>query len=161
VALIRKIVAFVGLAGALGCAHPRVDREAEKRKLLQADADFALDVAARGVEGWVEAFAPDGRMFASGQPIIQGAEAIRATMAVLGDPKVTPGALQLRWKPLFADVSDDGTLGWTFGNAHGVGPGGEFRSKYITIWKKQPGGAWKVVADMGTPGEAVPGAGPD
>ena len=100
-------------------------------------------------------------MFPANQTAIHGASAIRELMANLGDPRVKPGDLRLRWKPLFSDVSDDGTLGWTFGNAHGFGPRGEFRSKYVTVWRKQADGAWKVVADLGTPGEAVPGAGPD
>ncbi len=157
VAFAGAVVAFAGLA----CAHARVDRDAEKRALLQADADFDRDVAARGVEAWVAAFAAEGRMFPAGEAAIQGADSIREMMSALGDPRVKPGELRLRWKPLFAEVSDDATLGWTFGNAHGFGPRGEFRSKYVTIWRKQPGGAWKIVADLGNPGEALAGAGPD
>ena len=160
----RDFVALAGIAVAfsgLACAHARVDREAEKRALMQADADFDRDVAARGVEAWVAVFAPEGRMFPAGMAAIQGANAIREAMSDLGDPRVKPPDLRLRWKPLNAEISDDATLGWTFGNAHGFGPRGEFRSKYVTIWRKHPDGAWKIVADLGTAGEAMPGAGPD
>lgn len=60
----------------------------------------------------------------------------------------------LTWEPAFADVSSGGDLGYT------TGPW-EFREKslsdppsafghYITVWKRQPDGSWKVALDTGT-----------
>jgi ketosteroid isomerase-like protein len=60
----------------------------------------------------------------------------------------------LTWKPIGADVSSSGDLGYTYGTY-------EFRSKdasgkpsvshgkYTSIWKRQKDGSWKVVLDMG------------
>ncbi len=60
----------------------------------------------------------------------------------------------LKWKPVKAEISNDGTLGYTYGNW-------EFASKdkrgkedilygnYVTIWKKQKDGKWKYVLDGG------------
>lgn len=59
----------------------------------------------------------------------------------------------LAWAPAWADVSADGSLGFTTG-------GWEFRPKgksdapvawgeYFTIWKKQPGGKWTFELDIG------------
>ena len=96
----RHFVALAGIAVAfsgLACAHVRADREAEKRALIQADSDFDRDVAARGVEAWVAVFAPEGRMFPANQTAIHGASAIRELMANLGDPRVKPPELRLRW----------------------------------------------------------------
>jgi ketosteroid isomerase-like protein len=41
-----------------------------------------------------------------------------------------------------------------------VTPKGEKRGKYVSVWRRQPDGAWKIVADIGAPGDAEPGAGP-
>ena len=60
----------------------------------------------------------------------------------------------LTWEPVFAEVSRAGDLGYT------TGPW-EFREKnlsdppiqfgdYVTLWRKQPGGEWRAVLDVGT-----------
>jgi ketosteroid isomerase-like protein len=68
--------------------------------------------------------------------------------------KTTPAPTgQLSWYPIFADVSRAGDLGYT------TGPW-DFRDKptdkdasgnghFITLWRKQPDGAWKFEMDMG------------
>ena len=65
----------------------------------------------------------------------------------------TASASLLSWAPNFADISSDGSLGYTTGNW-------EFRAKgkddtpsafgeFITVWKLQPGGQYKWVVDIG------------
>jgi ketosteroid isomerase-like protein len=147
------------LIAAAGCAH--VNSEGARRSLLQADIQFDQAVAQRGVEAWVETFAEDGVMFPRNEPLLRGREKIGAEMAALGDPRKGSADLKIRWKPLHAEVSPDGTLGWTYGNAHIVSKQGEQRAKYVTVWRRAPDGSWKVVADIGTAGDAEPGAGPD
>src|SRR4051812_48613970 len=124
------------------CAH--VDREAARKSLIKADSDFAADVAARGVDAWVDVFAEDGAMMVREQPIVRGHAKIREIMNDLGDPRKSPPELTLRWKPLGAHVSDDATLGWTYGNAVIKSPRGEAKSQYVTVWRKQADGSWKV-----------------
>jgi ketosteroid isomerase-like protein len=56
------------------------------------------------------------------------------------------------WKPDFADVSDDGTLGYTFGKytwkaKDKDGKVAEYKGVFHTIWKRQPDGTWKYVWD--------------
>ena len=125
---------------AVGCAHT----SSSEKELLRADAAFAEDVAARGVDGWVAAFASDGVMLPAGSPILKG-EAIRSAMAALGK------GLTLRWAPVLARVSEDGTLGYTIGNYTSESPRGVTRGKYLTVWRRTPDG-WRVVADIGNPG---------
>jgi ketosteroid isomerase-like protein len=146
------------LLAVTACAH--VDPEAMRRSLLKADSDFAADVAARGTDGWADAFAEDGEMFISNQPVVRGREKIRALMSDLGDPRKAPPALQIKWKPLGADVSADGTLGWTYGNAVSISARGENKLKYVTVWRKQADGSWKVAVDQGTLGWADPDVAP-
>lgn len=66
------------------------------------------------------------------------------------EKKVTP----LKWKPIKADVSNDGTMGFTYGNwEYGVkdkdGKMETVYGNYVTVWKKQPDGKWKFVLDGG------------
>ncbi len=140
------------------CAH--VDPETARRSVIKADADFASDVAARGVDAWAEAFAEDGAMFIANAPAVRGREKIRELMADLGDPRKAPPPLKIRWKPLGGEVSADGTLAWTDGNSVSISARGENKGKYVTIWRKQPDGSWKVAIDQGTPGWADPDVAP-
>jgi hypothetical protein len=63
------------------------------------------------------------------------------------------GGLWLKWQPVFAAMSRGADLGYTTGPA-------EFRKnkedekpfgygQYISIWRKQKDGAWKVALDVG------------
>jgi ketosteroid isomerase-like protein len=139
-------------ASFVACAH--LDAEAARKSLLQADVDFARDVAARGTEAWVDAFAEDGAMLIANAPLIRGRQKIRELMAELGDPRKGKPELLMRWRPLGAQVSNDGTLGWTYGNSVSVTAQGERQGKYLTVWRKQADGSWKVQADQGSPGWA-------
>jgi len=122
----------------------------EREALMQADRDFDRVTAETGVEGWVSYFAEHGQMFPAGADIVSGRQAIREAMApAFGNPEFS-----LRWKPLGAEVSRGGDLGYTYGTyvAKGPGPQGEpaeRHGKYVSIWKKQADGSWKVVVDIG------------
>ena len=69
-----------------------------------------------------------------------------------------PPTATLTWEPAFVDVSASGNLGYTWGRYElnlspprvGAAPL-ITRGTYVTIWKRQPGGAWKVVLDGGNP----------
>ena len=146
---------------AAGCAHlaGEQDDESLRKSLLQADLGFAHEVALRGTEAWVETFADDGIMLSDGGGTIRGKEKIRAAMAALGDPRKSPGKVQIRWTPLGAEVSRDGTLGWTYGNAVILSAKAQEKLKYVTVWRRVDE-AWKVVADIGNSGLAQPGVEP-
>ena len=62
--------------------------------------------------------------------------------------------LPIKWNPIKAEVSDDGSLGYTWGNwTYTVkdknGKENITYGNYVTIWKKQPDGKWKFVLDGG------------
>jgi ketosteroid isomerase-like protein len=129
----------------------------ERQALMQADRDFDKATAETGVEGWVSYFAEDGQMFPAGAEIVSGRAAIREAMA----PAFKNPGFSLRWKPLGADVSRAGDLGYTYGTyvAKKPGPQGqavERHGKYVSIWKKQADGSWKIVVDIGNVSPASP-----
>jgi ketosteroid isomerase-like protein len=129
---------------AIGCAHASGD----VASLMKADRDFNDDVAKRGLDAWVEAFADDGAMFVNGAPIIRGHAEIREAMDELRD-----GRLTIRWKPLGAQVSRDGTLGYTWGNGVIHSSRGDSKVKYVTVWREVDA-MWKAAVDIGNNGFA-------
>jgi ketosteroid isomerase-like protein len=66
-----------------------------------------------------------------------------------------PG-VSLKWSAYFTDVSADGTLGYNYGRyeLRAPGPDGQEIVRggwFLTIWKRQPDGAWRYVMDTGAP----------
>ena len=110
-------------------------------ELEAADLAFAADTGKRGVDGWVAAFDPEGGMMR---------RTGRIDRAAIGDamrPVLTSGRLD--WAPIASGKSGD--LGFTVGKATftGAKPEDGWRSTYVTVWHRQPDGAWKVLFDTG------------
>lgn len=128
-----------------------MDSSVLEAELMEADRAFNKATAESGVEGWVSFFAEDAAMVQSGVGEIRGKEAIFATMA----PYFAAGA-GLSWEPSRAEVSADGTLGYTVGEyvSETVGPDGESvigRGLYVSVWRRESDGSWRVVMDLGNP----------
>ena len=121
----------------------RFRRGAPRRapELEAADRAFAADVAKRGVEGWVAAFDPDGWMMQGPEPA-QG-DAIGELMR----PTLTSGRFE--WAPIASGRNE--ALGFTVGKATftAADPAESRRSSYVSIWRKQDDGTWKVLFDTG------------
>jgi len=121
---------------------------------MDADRRFAADVAAapaadRGAV-WAGWFAPDGRQILPGA-VVAG----RADIADLMTGAFTSPGFALEWEPDEAAASPDGQLGWTTGRyvSRSAGPDGETarEGRYLTLWRRQPDGTWKVTVDTGVP----------
>ena len=107
-------------------------------ELEAADRAFSADTSARGIEGWMAAFEPQGGMMRRGSRI-EGA-AIRDAMTDL----LAKG--KLVWEPVSSGRV--GTIGFTVGKATYTGPD-TWQSSYVSIWRQQPDGSWKVLFDTG------------
>jgi ketosteroid isomerase-like protein len=94
-------------------------------------------------------FAEDARI-ETGKDVIEGKPALREYYS-----KMFAGReFRLHWWPVQADISADGTLGFTFGRASiswrdENGKEQKRESRYTTLWRKQKDGTYKVVFDMG------------
>jgi hypothetical protein len=110
-------------------------------ELEAADLAFAADTAGRGVEGWVAAFDPEGAMMRAAGRVE------RAAIAEAMTPILTSGRLD--WAPIASGKA--GGLGFTVGKATFTGARSEdgWRSTYVSIWRRQPDGTWKVLFDTG------------
>jgi ketosteroid isomerase-like protein len=76
----------------------------------------------------------------------------RVEYAAIADAmRPTLSAGRLDWAPIASGKVGD--LGFTVGKATftGARPEDGWRSTYVTIWHRQPDGAWKVLFDTGRP----------
>jgi len=119
-----------------------------KALLYDLETKFAKDVLERGGEGFAAWFADDGVALGNGAAPLIGKVAIAKNAA--WSPKV----YRLTWTPTDALMGPSGDMGYTWGhydgkskdaNGNDVVVGG----RYMTIWRRQPDGQWKVVLDAG------------
>jgi len=65
-----------------------------------------------------------------------------------------PSSAYLNWDPVFADVATSGELGFTTGpyelRPQGASDTTRRYGHYVTLWRRAPGGVWKVALDIGT-----------
>jgi ketosteroid isomerase-like protein len=124
--------------------HDTSGLSADAASVMQADRDFAQVTAQKGVDGWVSFFADDGAQMPNGRDLVVGHAAIRAFMAPFFEKT------RLEWAPERGEAHGD--LGYTMGRAKIIRreDGKEIgRSKYLTVWKRQPDATWKVKLDIG------------
>ena len=145
-------IGAVTVAGMVGCASPPpapppVDLDAVRQELMDADRAFIEtrnDAAALSAT-----FTDDGTFLPPHAPRVDGPDNIQEFWAiVLGQP-----GFSIMWEPTSAHVSEGGDLGYTLGPYEMTldDPDGNPMSlvgKYLTVWRKQADGQWKVTADI-------------
>ncbi|HEU4364220.1 MAG TPA: nuclear transport factor 2 family protein [Candidatus Krumholzibacteria bacterium] len=139
----RILAAFVCLGLALGARGARAGQmPSDVASLVAAERAFAeMSVTVSMRDAFLENLADDGLVFRPGP--VNGKELWRdrpASNAVLS------------WEPVYAEVAEGGDVGFT------TGPW-EFRpdrdsepvafGHYVSVWRRDGDGPWKVVADIG------------
>ncbi len=137
----RLFVGLVALAVSAACG-PTVDVEQERTTLLSADREWSQ--TANDPEKFTATFADGGSIYPPGMPIVAGGDAIRKTFTEMAK---TPG-FALSWVPAKADVAASGDIGHTTGSYQMTMGGVTEKGKYVTAWKKQADGKWKVTDDI-------------
>lgn len=145
------------LLGAADAAAQDVDRAAARASLRAADAAHATAVETHGiVDGLPTAFAGDVYFLRDGADVLHGLDAVRADLA--GSPLA--GA-RISWTTLRADVSADGTRGYTFGGGGWTAADGrQHYSRTLAFWRNE-GGTWKVAAFLLNPAPEAAQSAPD
>ncbi len=117
-----------------------------KALLFDLEAKFAKATAEGGGKAFATWFAEDGVSLGNGQPPVHGREAIakQATWS--------PKNYQLLWTPTDAVMGPAGDMGYTWGHYEGHSRDADGNSKvtmgrYLTIWRKELDGSWKVILD--------------
>ena len=133
------LVLVVGIAS--GCART-VNVTQEQETLMRLDREWAGTTT--DPDRFMSYFAPDANVYAPGMPLTSGTAAIRKTVAEMMS---APG-FNLTFTPTRAYVSAAGDVGYTTGTYSSTMGGGTETGKYVSVWKKQSDGSWKVAEDI-------------
>jgi ketosteroid isomerase-like protein len=123
---------------------------ADPAQIVAAERDFAASVRALGVrDGFLAWLAPTSVVFKPG-PV----------MGVAHHQKLASGWTGLLdWHPVRAGISADGRLGWSTGpwtwRRDSTQQAADAHGEYMSVWRHQPEGGWRVVLDGGI-GHAAP-----
>ena len=116
------------------------------RDMADTERAFAQAATVKGVrDAFLEFFADDALALVPAPTSYK--ERLRAR------PSVPFSENELRWEPRLGDVAASGELGWltgpsTFINHKDKQP--PRHGNYLSVWKKQADGSWKVLLDVGS-----------
>lgn len=114
--------------------------------LFGLEQKFAAQVADGGGRAFASWFDPNGMELANRQAPLVGQAAIAAHATW------SPDKYQLTWTPEGGELSPAGDMGYTWGHYEGrsIGEGASGAvetGRYMTVWKKEADGSWKVLMD--------------
>jgi ketosteroid isomerase-like protein len=116
--------------------------------LLAADAAWMKVYVAKDLDKSVAFFDDEGSMLPPNAPIATGKDALTK---LIGSAFAFPD-YKLRWHANKVGVARSGELGYTSGTydfsfKDASGKTISDKGKYLTVWKKESDGAWKVLLD--------------
>jgi len=146
--LLRSILfVFASVVLISACTKTR-DSEALKGEISEAEKAFEKMAAEKGVPEAFYFFADDNAVIKrENDTLIIGKENIKAYYEIRRNANAT-----VNWSPDFIEVSDDGTLGYTYGKYSwkiqgDSGKVTEYKGIFHTVWKRQSDNSWKYVWD--------------
>ncbi len=136
---------------------PPADLAAERTALM--DTDRAWFESAGDREKFATFLADEAMFLPAGAPLARGKERY---LAVSSELFSAPGT-RLTWQPSSAEVSQSADLGYTIGSYEltvndANGDPVTSLGKYLTVWRKQTDGQWRVVADCFNSNAPPPGS---
>jgi uncharacterized protein (TIGR02246 family) len=156
--ILKPVLCVAALIGTASCESQKGDRQAAELEALRStDAALTSAVAAKDLERILEFYAADTSILPVAEPIVTGREAIREEWAhILAIPgfRNTSTATEI-------EASLAGDLGYTRGTyvtTFGLADGSTAteRGKWVSVWKKQADGAWKVAIEIYNTDEPPP-----
>jgi ketosteroid isomerase-like protein len=146
----RTLLGIPGLVAALASAQtpsPASQRSPQAlEEMVQAERAFAATARVKGIrDSFLEFFADDA-MFEPGAGLAK--DQLR---------KQEPQPFSVRelvWEPRTGDVAASGELGWLTGPGTFINHAAENKTprhtNYLSIWRKEADGRWRVFIDLGT-----------
>jgi len=128
-----------------------VDAANEIEGILKADREFSDYSDKNGMKKAFELFGDETMVMLreNSMPVV-GKTAFNDLYRDFDDAQMT-----LVWEPLFADVSQSGDLGYSYGVYTMTSKSDSLTNEkgtYLTVWKKNSDGDWKFVVDTGNEG---------
>lgn len=129
------------LVFATGCT-PAVDADKERSALLATDSQWLQ--SAKDADKFASFYAADASFYPAGSPVVKGQAAIRDAYKELAS---APG-FGLEWTVTDSKIGAAGDIAYLTGAYKLELAGGGEKGKYVTVWRKQVDGAWKVTNDI-------------
>lgn len=148
----RRWITLLFVAGFCAACSSSANVEQERETLLRLDKEWAMNV--KDTDKFMSYYAPDAAMYAPNMPVATGAGPIKEALTKM---MATPN-FSLEFEPTTSDVAASGDIGYTTGTYKASMNGAAEQGKYVTIWKKQSDGQWKVRADIYNSNESAPAA---
>jgi len=129
------------------------DVSAQLQTLVDAERAFAHAATEKGIrDSFLEYFAEDAIAFDPAP--------VSATARLRSRPSRPFSDAELRWEPRTGDVAASGELGWLTGPStftdHTTAGSTPQPGNYLSIWRRQADGRWRVFIDVGSqPPQAV------
>ena len=126
----------------------QIDKEKVKQEIFNTEKSFEKMCAEKGIAEGFYFFAAGGAVIKrQNDTLIIGKENIKKYY----DKDFYKNA-KVKWTPDFIDVSDDGTMAYTYGKYVWTakdenGNPSEYKGVFHTVWKKQSDNTWKYVWD--------------
>ena len=141
------VLAVVMMASLIAGAKSGPSSAAEAIK--NADQQWAQAASAKDVDKATSFCGPDAAILVPNAPAAEGTDAIRKWFQ---DTFNAPG-FKLSWHATGAEAARSGDLGYSTGKyelsfTDASGKTVSDHGKYVTVWKKQADGSWKVVRDI-------------
>lgn len=156
----RAVVCALLVISVSGVAYGLEAQESPKEAIRGAidagNSDYVAAYASRDPEALAGVYDPDGARLSGGGGLARGRAAIAGEVAGFME---RVGSVQVRLETVEVWVVDDlayetGVWSYTF-----TQPGATERTiggRYVTVWRRQSHGGWRILADMGVPGTALP-----
>jgi ketosteroid isomerase-like protein len=131
----------------LNCHQP-LNKETVKNEILQTERAFEKMTAEKGIAKAFFFYAAENAVIKrENDTLIVGKSDIKAYYDNQGNENAV-----VNWAPDFIDVSEDGTMAYTFGRylwkfKGGKGDTIEYKGVFHTVWKRQSDNSWKYVWD--------------
>ncbi len=149
------------MAALIGCQLAANQSAAAADAVRAADIAWEKAFSSKNLAGAVAFVDSTGSILSPNAPIATGPAAVRA----LFDGFYALPALNLHWQPTSVEAAGSGDLAYSSGTYAMTfnGPSGKplaDRGKYVTVWRKEADGSWKVVRDAFNSDLPVPGSAP-
>ncbi|PYQ15780.1 MAG: hypothetical protein DMF80_07745 [Acidobacteria bacterium] len=151
-------LAALCLAGPASPAAP-VDLEAERAAVQRADSAMSEATARRDLAGFLAFLSEDVWFIPNGAETAVGRDGVARLWAALFQER----GPTLTWRPTEPDVASSGDLAYTRGEFESKGTDREGKpstrtGRYLTVWRKQVDGSWRVAVDTSDPGPPPAGS---
>jgi ketosteroid isomerase-like protein len=146
--VINTVLLVLAIIACLYTLHRPGYREKQKKEIFQTEKAFEKMATEQSIAEAFFKYADENAVIKRGNDsLIHGREGIRNYYA---NPNLQNAIVN--WTPDFVGVSEDGTMGYTYGKYEWkvIKDAGDTlisRGVFHTVWKKQKDGTWKYVWD--------------